>query len=104
MTLLRDRASDFEQAGVRRFGISRDSPWSHVAWHQALDLDFHLLSDWSGDATRAFGVAHEFRGLSDVSRRSAFLIGREARVGAAWEYGPVMLPDIDAILQRARAR
>ncbi len=103
MALLRDRASDFDAAGVRRFGISRDSPWSHVAWHQALDLDFHLLSDWTGDATRAFGVAHEFRGLSDIPRRSAFLVDGNARVAAAWEYEPSALPDIDAILEAARA-
>ena len=102
MTLLRDRARDFDEAGVRRFGISRDSPWSHVAWHQTLDLDFHLLSDWSGDATRSFGVAHEFRGLSDVSRRSAFLIGADARIGAAWEYEAAELPDLEVILADAR--
>lgn len=98
MTLLRDRASDFEAAGARRFGISRDSPWSHAAWHQALDLDFHLLSDWDGAATRGFGVAHEFRGLADVSRRSAFAVGRDARLAATWEYAPAELPDLDAVL------
>lgn len=102
MALLRDRAEDFDAAGVRRFGISRDSPWSHAAWHQTLDLDFHLLSDWSGDATRAFGVGHEFRGLSDVSRRSAFLIGDDARVVASWSYKPSELPDLDTILDAAR--
>ena len=103
MALLRDRAADFDTVGVRRFGISRDSPWSHVAWHQTLDLDFHLLSDWSGDAARAFGVAHEFRGLSDVSRRSAFLIDSTARVAGVWEYEPSELPDVDEILSAARA-
>ncbi len=102
MTLLRDRAHDFEEAGVRRFGISRDSPWSHVAWHQALDLDFHLLSDWTGNAARGFGVAHEFKGLSDISRRSAFVVGADARVGASWAYDASELPDIDAILAEAR--
>ena len=101
MTLLRDRATDFEAAGLRRLGISRDSPWSHVAWHQTLDLDFHLLSDWSGDAARGFGVAHEFRGLSDISRRSAFLVGSDARVAQVWEYEPAELPDIDEILASA---
>ena len=39
MELLRDRSAEFEQAGVRRFGISRDSPWTHIAWMQALDLE-----------------------------------------------------------------
>jgi len=104
MALLRDRADDFDAIGVRRFGISRDSPWSHVAWHQALDLDFHLLSDWTGDAARSFGIAHEFRGLSDISRRSAFLVGADATVIASWEYAASELPDLDAVLATAALR
>ena len=51
------------------FAISRDSPWTQTAWSQALDLDeIQFLSDWNGDAVRAFGVAHDFRGMKDVSR------------------------------------
>src|SRR5438093_4553345 len=37
MELLRDRGVEFEQAGVRPFGISRDSEWTHIAWSQTLD-------------------------------------------------------------------
>lgn len=103
MTLLRDRASDFDAAGLRRFGISRDSPWSHVAWHQTLDLDFHLLSDWTGAAARGFGVAHKFRGLSDISQRSAFVIGTNARVRASWVYEPSSLPDLGVVLAAAQS-
>ena len=53
---------------MRAVGISRDSPWSHVAWMQALDLNFPLLSDWNAEAVRGFGVAHEFRGLRGRGR------------------------------------
>jgi len=102
MALLRDRADEFEEVGARRFGISRDSPWSHVAWHQTLGLDFHLLSDWNAEATRSFGVAHEFRGLSDISRRSAFVVGTDARIAATWEYEPSELPDLDEVLRALR--
>ena len=72
MELLRDRSTEFEAAGVRVFGTSRDSAWSHIAWSQALDLNFPLLSDWNGEATRAFGVEFDFRGHRGVSERSAF--------------------------------
>jgi len=82
-------------------GISRDSPWTHVSWSQTLDLSFPLLSDWNGDATRAFGVAHDFRGLRDVSERSAFLLGRDGTVRSAWRYGAAELPDFDALLEAA---
>ncbi len=103
MELLRDRRVDFEQAGVRPFGISRDSPWTHVAWSQALDLNFDLVSDWNGDATRGFGVAREFRGLRDVSDRTAFLLDRGGTVRGAWHYATGQVPDLDELLAAARA-
>ena len=74
MELVRDRQADFEELGVQPVGISRDSPWCHIAWTQALDLNFGLLSDFNGEAVRAFGVGFEFRGLRDVAQRSAFLV------------------------------
>ena len=102
MELLRDRGQEFRAAGVQPYGISRDSPWTHVAWTQALDLDFPLLSDWNAEATRGFGVAYEHRGLQDVSARSAFVIDREGVVRGAWRYEPSELPDLDEILDTVR--
>jgi peroxiredoxin len=102
MELLRDRGEELRAAGVQPYGISRDSPWTHVAWMQALDLDFPLLSDWNGDATREFGVAYEHRGLRDVSARSAFVIDEGGVVRAAWRYEPAELPDFDSILEAVR--
>jgi peroxiredoxin len=87
---------------VRPLGISRDSPWTHISWMQALDLDFGLLSDWNGDATRGFGVGDELHGLRDVPARTAFLIGSDRRVRQAWRYEARRLPDFDALLAAAR--
>ena len=103
MELLRDRRAEFEAVGVRPFGISRDSPWTHISWAQALDLDFGLLSDWNGEATQGFEVSHEFRGLRDVSRRSAFLVGADGTVRGSWRYGTSEVPDFDALLAAASA-
>jgi peroxiredoxin len=88
---------------VQPYAISRDSPWTHVAWTQALDLDFPLLSDWNGDATRGFGVAIDHRGLRDVSERSAFLIDEDGVVRGAWRYEATEIPDFDELLAAARA-
>jgi peroxiredoxin len=99
--LLRDRGDDLEAAGVRPFAISRDSPWSHSAWAQTLGVDVPLLSDWNGDATRAFDVAFEPLGMTDVSVRSAFLIRDGATIEVAWMLGRE-LPDIDAVIEAAR--
>ena len=103
MELLRDRSAELVEAGVRPYGISRDSPWTHVSWAQALDLSFPLLSDWNGEAVEVFGVAHEFRGMKGVAERSAFLVGRDGTVRGAWRYDASDLPDFDELLQAARA-
>jgi peroxiredoxin len=89
--------------GVEPFAISRDSPYTHVAWMQALDLDFPLLSDWNAEATRGFDVAFEYNGMRDVSRRSAFLVDASGVVRGAWAYEPAELPDLDELLAAARA-
>src|SRR5438045_9783426 len=102
MELLRDRRDEFEEAGVEPIGVSRDSPWTHIAWQQALDLNFGLLSDWNADAVRGFGVAQDYRGLRDVAERSAFLVDEDCVVRGAWSYGTGDLPDVDELLEAAR--
>jgi peroxiredoxin len=103
MQLLRDRSSELEEAGVRAFGVSRDSPWTHVAWMQALDLTVPLLSDWNAEATRRFGLARSYRGMEDVPVRSAFLVDQGGTVRRAWRYDDAEVPDLDAIVAAARA-
>jgi peroxiredoxin len=101
--LLRDRSDDLAAVGVRPLAISRDSPWSHAAWAEALGVaDGPLLSDWNGEAARGFGVAFEARGMIDVASRSSFLIEDGETVRAAWllEGG---LPDLDAVIETARS-
>jgi peroxiredoxin len=95
MELLRDRRAAFEAAGVQPVGISRDSPWCHIAWTQALDLNFGLLSDFNGEAVRAFGIGFEFRGFRDVAQRSAFLIDETGLVRNAWYYDTGDVPDVE---------
>ena len=79
MELLRDRRAEFDEVGVQPVGISRDSPWTHIAWTQALDLNFGLLSDWNGEAVHGFGIAFEFRGFKDVAQRIGVPHRRDGR-------------------------
>ena len=104
MELLRDRREEFDAAGVKPYGISRDSPYTHIAWSQALDLEgVELLSDWNAEAVRGFGIAHERRGMREVAERTAFLIGQEGTVTGAWRYEPSEVPDFDVLLEAARS-
>ena len=98
--LLRDRSDDLAAAGVRPLAISRDSVWSHAEWVQTLGVDVPLLSDWNGEATRAFGVAVELGGMQDVAARSAFLIEDAEVICASWMLGRE-LPDLDAVIAAA---
>jgi peroxiredoxin len=88
---------------VQPYAISRDSPWTHVAWTQALDLNIPLLSDWNAEATKGFRVAFDYRGLRDVSERSAFLIDGEGVIRGVWRYETSELPDFDVLLEAVRA-
>jgi peroxiredoxin len=62
-----------------------------------------LLSDWNGEATRAFGIAFEPLGMSDVAARASFLVEDGATVQASWMHG-AELPDLDAVVAAAVER
>ena len=88
---------------MRPVGISRDSPWTHISWAQALDLNFPLLSDWNGEAVRGFGVEQtDYGGMRGVPERSAFLVDGGGSVRGAWRYERSEVPDFDELLQAAR--
>src|SRR6476659_9143449 len=80
----------------------RDSHYSHRAYARQQWLNFSLLTDWSGDAVRGFGVSQEFDGLADSPVRSCFLIASDGTLRAAWSYGDDELPDVDEVLAAAR--
>jgi peroxiredoxin len=87
---------------VQPVGISRDSPWTHIAWTQALDLNFGLLSDYNGDAVRGFGIGIEHRGLRDVARRCTYLVDRDGLIVAVWDYETGDVPDPEVWLTAIR--
>ena len=89
---------------MKTYGISRDSPWSHVAWAQVLDLgDTPLLSDWNGEAVDGFDIGIDYRGMQGVAERTAFLVGGDGIIRAAWRYETGEVPDFDELLSAARS-
>lgn len=68
-----------------------------------LELPFPLLSDWNGEAVRAFGVATVSRGMEGVAARSAFLVGADGIIRGAWLYEPSEVPDPDVLLEAGRS-
>ena len=95
--------AEFERAGVRPFGVSRDSYWSHRAWKESLGIDVPLISDWNGTLARRFGAWQTWRWMEGVPERSAFLVGEDGTVLGSWRYGNSEVPDFDVLLAAAQA-
>ena len=93
----RDRMGDYQQAGIRVYGVSLDSPESHRRFREKHGLNFPLLTDEGGEAAKALGV------LSDrgVANRVTFLLDPAGRVAKAY---PDVSPEThaDEILEDAR--
>ncbi len=88
-------------AGVRIAAISRDSPYSHKRYAEQQWLDYPLLSDWAGEAVRAFGVAQDLDGLVDSPVRSCFLIDADGVIRQAWRYDDDEVPDVEELARAA---
>ncbi len=95
----------FEAAGVKVFGISKDSVASHDKFVSKHDLGVTLLSDEGSDVCEKYGVWKEksmygktFWGIE----RSTFLIDGEGRIARAWR--KVKVPGhAEEVLEAAKA-
>ena len=85
------------------FGISRDSPYSHRAYAATQSVEFPLLSDWSGEAVAAFGVAQELSGMAGVPVRSCFIVDHDGVIRFARRYEDAQVPDVDELLAACAA-
>ena len=91
----------FGVASVRIAAVWRDSPYSHKKWAEQQWLDYPLLSDWTGEAVRAFGVAEDLDGLVDTPVRSCFLIDGDGVIRGAWRYEDDEVPDVEELARAA---
>jgi thioredoxin-dependent peroxiredoxin len=92
----RDRMNDYTNAGIQVYGVSLDSPESHLEFREKYGLNFPLLTDEGGHASEALGVLGD-RGRA---RRVTFLLDPEARVSKVY---PEVSPEThaDEILEDA---
>lgn len=83
----RDLHAKFRRAGVRVFGISRDSLASHEKFRSKMRFPFQLLSDADETACRLFDVIHEKnmygRKVMGIVR-STFLIDSKGVLRREW--------------------
>ncbi|MDQ3912512.1 MAG: peroxiredoxin [Actinomycetota bacterium] len=93
----RDRMADYEEAGIRVYGVSLDSPESHRRFREKYNLNFPLLTDEGGRAADALGVLRE-NGKS--ANRVTFLLDPDGRISSVY---PEVSPEThaDEILEDA---
>lgn len=97
--------AEFDAAGTKLFGISKDSLKSHEKFMVKKSLTVPLLSDENSDVCEKFGVWTEksmygktYMGIE----RSTFLIDAEGRIAQEWR--KVKVPGhAEAVLEAARA-
>jgi peroxiredoxin Q/BCP len=83
----RDQISEFEQIGLKVYGVSMDDEASHSAFGEKFNLNFPLIVDADKVLSEALGVYGEqtwndqkFMGLS----RDSFLIDPDGKVAYEW--------------------
>lgn len=69
---------ELKSAGVKVFGISKDSVSSHKKFATRFHLEYRLLSDVNGEAEKLFGVGRKLFGL--LQDRITFIFDKEGRL------------------------
>jgi peroxiredoxin Q/BCP len=95
----RDVWSQYEEKGVKLFGVSRDTAASHRAFAGKHKLTFPLISDESGEWAKAFGVGTTL----GIYQRVTFLLGEDGVVLKVYDnvnpgiHALDVLKDVDAL-------
>ena len=97
--------AQFEEAGARVIGVSKDSPNSHDKFKAKNDLTITLASDEDGTMLERYGVwveksmyGRKYMGVE----RATLLVGADGAVKQVWR--KVKVPGhVDAVLKAVRA-
>jgi peroxiredoxin len=100
MNQLQDSLSAFEAADATVYGVSVDPPFSLNEFHDALGIEFDLISDADGTVIDAYGVADDdFAGFGyTAAKRSVFVVDADGHVSYKWVTDdPGVEPDYDEL-------
>ena len=83
LSIYQELVGDFEQQGVKLYGVSVDSSYCHKAFQEKLGLTIPLLADFEpkGAVARKFGVYNDEYG---TAQRALVMIGPDGVV--KWAY------------------
>jgi peroxiredoxin len=97
LSIYQELVSDFEQRGVKLYGVSVDSAFAHKAFQERAGLTIPLLADFEpkGQVARAYGVYNDEYG---TAQRALVMIGPDGMV--KWAYcspSPLEIPGANLI-------
>jgi peroxiredoxin len=98
---LGQRSAELRAAGIQPVAIAVTATYSQMAFAQRLGVDFPLLSDWSREVSKAYGVSYDvWKGHDGVAKRSVFLIDPTGVVRYRWvTEDSEVLPDLDEVFE-----
>ena len=103
----RDSLSALDDVGATVLGVSVDAPFANAAFASKNNLNFSILSDYTREATRAYGVAIEnFAGMPGytASNRAVFVVNAEGTITYAWVGpNPGVEPDYEEVKRAVAA-
>jgi peroxiredoxin len=86
MCTFRDSISKFNDMNAVVLGISVDPPFSNKAFKDHNKLNFDILSDYSREVVKKYGVSWEFPSLPGyiLAKRAVFVVDKEGVVRYKW--------------------
>ncbi len=87
MCAFRDSLSNFSTMNAQVVAVSVDSPFSNKAFATANNLTFPVLSDYTRDTIKSYGIVHNgFAGMAGYTAafRSVFVLDKSGIVKYAW--------------------
>jgi peroxiredoxin len=107
MCALRDSMSRFNSTNAQVVGVSVDSPYANKAFSNQNNLEFPLLSDYSREVVKKYGIELEnFGGLQgyNVAKRSVFVLDKDGTIRYAWvSDNPGVEPNYDEVSKAVEA-
>lgn len=106
MCTFRDSMSKLDDAGVKVIGISVDGPFANKAFKEHNRIGFALLSDYSREATKKFGIElKDFANMKGytASKRAIFIVDRNGKIAFKWvSDDPTVEPDYKTVIAEAK--
>lgn len=104
MCAFRDSNKSLMDFGAQVMGISVNDPFTNKAFADTNELQFMILSDYTRETIKKYGVFHEnFAGLKGytVAKRSVFILDQASKVRYKWiSEEPSKEPDYGEILRQ----